>query len=308
MKKHYQKKILIIKFGGLGDFILSIDPFYNIRKHHKKENLILLTEKYYYNIAKKTGWFSKIVTINRSLFYFYDKLQIKRKINLSEIKKVYDLQTSKRSSSYFKLFMKYDTEWSGIAQGCSHFHANKDRDKLHTVDRFFDQLKFANITKYQRPKLNWLLQSVDKRKLPDSFGFIVPGGSAKRKYKRISAKTYILIAEKLVEKNIIPLIVGSQDEKNLCRYICEFVPKAINCCNKYNIFQLAYLAQKSRVVIGNDTGPMHLFSKLGNKIFVLFTKYSDPTICAPKGKNVFIYKEEKICNFFKSLERKINCC
>ena len=36
-----KNSVLIIKFGGLGDFILSIDSFYSIRQHHKDENLIL---------------------------------------------------------------------------------------------------------------------------------------------------------------------------------------------------------------------------------------------------------------------------
>ena len=80
--KNCSKKnsVLIIKFGGLGDFILSVEPFYSIRQHHKNENLILLTEKFYSEIAQKTGWFEKIITINRSLFYLSDKRQIKKKL------------------------------------------------------------------------------------------------------------------------------------------------------------------------------------------------------------------------------------
>lgn len=309
MKKYSKKNsVLIIKFGGLGDFILSIDSFYSIRQHHKNENLILLTEKFYSEIAEKTGWFEKVITINRSLFYVSDKRQIKKKINLLDIKKVYDLQTSKRSSSYFNLFNENNIEWSGIVKGCSHFHGNPNRDNLHTVDRFHDQLKFANVKNFFKPDLDWLLQPIDKKILPNNFALIVPGGSAKRKYKRWSPKTYITIAKTLIKKNIIPLLIGSNDEKDLCNYICRCVPKAQNCCNKFNIFQLAYLGKKSKIVIGNDTGPMHLFAKVGKNIFVLFTKHSNPDICRPKGKNVYIFKEENITKLFKSLERKINYC
>ena len=110
------------------------------------------------------------------------------------------------------------------------------------------------------------------------------------------------------KKNIIPLLIGSNDEKELCNYIYQRVPKVQNCCNKFNIFQLAFLAQNSKLVVGNDTGPMHLFSKVGKNIFVLFTKYSNPDICGPKGRNVYIFKEENITKLFKSLERKINYC
>ena len=43
MKNCYQEKnIMIIKFGGLGDFFLSFQPMYSIKAFHKKDKLILL--------------------------------------------------------------------------------------------------------------------------------------------------------------------------------------------------------------------------------------------------------------------------
>ena len=123
MKKQFQKKkILIIKFGGLGDFFLSMQAFNAIRIHHFKDELVLLTEKNYVKIANKSGYFDKIKSIERSIFYFLDRLTIKKLINISKINFVYDLQTSKRSSSYIRLFYGTKTQWSGIAENCSHPH------------------------------------------------------------------------------------------------------------------------------------------------------------------------------------------
>ena len=96
--------------------------------------------------------------------------------------------------------MKNNIEWSGIVKGCSHFHANSDRNNLHTIDRFRDQLKFANIKKFSKPDLGWLFEPIDKEILPNNFALIVPGGSAKRKYKRWSPKIYISIAQILNKK------------------------------------------------------------------------------------------------------------
>ena len=128
------------------------------------------------------------------------KGRLKKKINLLDIKKVYDLQTSKRSSSYFNLFNENNIEWSGIVKGCSHFHENSDRDNLHTVDRFRDQLKFANIKKFSKPDLDWLFEPIDKKYYLITSTLMVPGGSSKRKYKRWSPKIYISIAQILIKK------------------------------------------------------------------------------------------------------------
>ena len=76
-----QKKILIIKFGGLGDIILSLDAIFSIKKHHKMET-VLLTEKPYDSLLSYSKWFDKIITIKRSFFYFSDILQIKKKLEI----------------------------------------------------------------------------------------------------------------------------------------------------------------------------------------------------------------------------------
>ena len=39
-----RKNILIIKFGGLGDVVLSLNAIYSIREKFKKSKLLLLTE------------------------------------------------------------------------------------------------------------------------------------------------------------------------------------------------------------------------------------------------------------------------
>ena len=59
-----QKKILVIKFGGLGDVILSLDAMYSIYMHYGK-NISLLTEEPFNKLLKKSKWFKEIFTIKR---------------------------------------------------------------------------------------------------------------------------------------------------------------------------------------------------------------------------------------------------
>ena len=74
-----EDKILIIKFGGLGDIILSLNAIFSIRDKFQKSELILLTEKPYNDFLKKSNWFDDIVVLKRSLFYFHDIYQLKKK-------------------------------------------------------------------------------------------------------------------------------------------------------------------------------------------------------------------------------------
>ncbi len=85
MKILSNQKVLIIKFGGLGDFILSLSAMYSIKVFHKKSKLVLITEIGYKDIAKRSNWFDEIIVIKRSTFYFLDKIKIKKKIKYQRV-------------------------------------------------------------------------------------------------------------------------------------------------------------------------------------------------------------------------------
>ena len=128
-----RKKILIIKFGGLGDIILSLNAIYSIRKKFKNSKFFLLTEKPYDKFLKKSKWFDDILVIKRSFFYFYDVIQIKKTKNILSVDKVFDLQTSKRSSFYLKVFHQNGIYTNGIGRFAKVRHDNPNRDNLHTL-------------------------------------------------------------------------------------------------------------------------------------------------------------------------------
>tara|TARA_B100001146_G_C15746024_1_gene249697 strand:- start:49 stop:309 length:261 start_codon:yes stop_codon:yes gene_type:complete len=61
-----KKKILIIKHGALGDFILSFGPFAAIKKYHPRDYLVLLTSRKFVDFAKESNCFDEIIEDNRS--------------------------------------------------------------------------------------------------------------------------------------------------------------------------------------------------------------------------------------------------
>ena len=300
-----QKKILVIKFGGLGDIILSLNAIYSIFNHHNKCKMILLTEEPYDKLLGNSNLFKKIFTIRRSLFYFLDLLKIKNEIDPCEFDFVYDLQTSKRSSSYLKIFSKTNAITNGIGKYAKIPHLNKDRDKMHTLVRQKSQIKMSKVDYVSEFDMKWLFKS--KFKIPKTkYVIIVPGGSKKRLNKRIPAEIFLKITDFLLKSGFQVLVIGSEDDLKVCNFIESFYPDVINCCNKTDFFDIGKLSLKSSLSIGNDTGPMHLISKGGKKTIVLFTKFSNPQLCKPVGKNVstFIYSNDDD-KFYKKIIFKI---
>ncbi len=287
-----QKKILIIKFGGLGDVILSLGAIFSIYNHHKCK-MVLLTEKPFDNFFVKSCWFSEIITIRRSVFYFLDIFQIRKKINCSDFDFVYDLQTSNRTSYYLKLFSNTKAITNGIGKFAKIIHSERNRNSLHTFERQKNQIKLSQIN-YKVKTFQWLFKS--KFNLPKKkYVLIVPGGSRKRKNKRIPQKIYFKIIGIFFKLGYEVLIIGSKDDSQICREIEINFPHVKNLCKKTDFFDLGKLAKNSSLSIGNDTGPMHLIAKGGRDTLVLFTKFSNPQLCKPIGRNVsvIIYENDQ---------------
>ena len=186
-------KILVIKLGALGDFVLAMAAMKKIRQTHPDDHITLLTTPPYEPLARASGWFDAIDTDGRPKGWL-GELRLILRLRRARYRRVYDLQTSSRSSAYFH-FLKPRPQWSGIARGCSHPHANPRRDFMHTLERQADQLKFAGIWPdaptepgtAPGPDLSFLAGDHPAPQRP--YVLLVPGGSPHRLDKRWPAGT-----------------------------------------------------------------------------------------------------------------------
>ncbi len=145
-------RILVIKHGALGDFILATGPFAAIRRHHRRARLTLLTTARYEDLAWRLGHFDAVwVDRKPRLHQLREGFLLRRRLHSGRFMRVYDLQTSQRSSFYFRLVGRPRPEWSGIAPGCSHPHANPARDRMHVIEIQAEQLAMASIAAVPPP-------------------------------------------------------------------------------------------------------------------------------------------------------------
>ena len=292
------KKILIIKHGALGDVILSMHPVFAIHRHFKGYEISVLTESKYKELFQCLPFIKNIKIDDRPKFYYFLKyIKIFKWFFESDFEWVFDLQTSKRTNLYFLIFSIFkDFNWNGIAKNCSHPHLSSNRKKLHTIERQKDQLRVAGIRKVFSPDWSYLKSKVSKFTFKKPYAILVPGGSSHRKNKRWDFKNFLEIIKFLEKKNIISVLVGGHDEKDIIqsKSKCHSI---INLIGKTNFSDLASLSSRAKLILGNDTGPMHLLVACSNdkiRKIVLFGGASNPTLCAPRGKNVIIVKENKI--------------
>ncbi len=287
--------ILVIKLGALGDFVQATGPFAAIRAHHPAARIVLLTAKPFAALARQAPWFNEVwIDAKPRLLNAGGMLALRTRLKSGGFSRVYDLQTSDRSSWYFHLLRPHPPEWSGIALGCSHPHANPRRDSMHTLERQADQLRLAGIEAVPPPDLSWAVSDTGRFNLPARFALLAAGGAKHRPAKRWPAERFALLANHLAAKGVTPVLLGTQEDDEAIRPVQAACPAAIDLSGQTSFADIATLARSAEVCIGNDTGPMHLAAPGGRPCLVLFSHESDPALCAPRGKNVTVLRRPSL--------------
>ena len=290
-------RILVIKLGALGDFVLALGPFAAIRNAHPGAHIVLLTTAPFAAFGEATGLFDEVWTDDRPRWWdIPGVLALRRKLRSGKFDRVYDLQTSDRSGWYFRLFpANGKPEWSGIAAGCSHPHANPDRDRMHTVERQAEQLAMAGIAETPLPDLSWADGDISRFDLPERFVLLVPGGAPHRPLKRWPAESFIALGAEIARQGAVPVVVGGTAETDLASHIAEACG-GISLAGRTKFADIAALARKAAGAAGNDTGPMHIAAAAGCPSVVLFSGDSDPALTAPRGASVTVLRRQNLAD------------
>nr|WP_237182134.1 glycosyltransferase family 9 protein [Roseomonas marmotae] len=262
--------------AALGDVVQAFGPFAAIRAHHPGARITLLTTKPFAPLLRRAPWFDEVWDDGRP--DWSDLRAVARlawRLRRAGFTRVYDLQTSSRSSRY--RWFTGGAEWSGAE---SHRRLNPDRDRMHTVERQREQLTIAGIRDFPLPALDWLDDPLEGFDLPPRFVLLIPGASPTRPGKRWPAARFAELAARL---DAPPVVLGGPAETPLAAEILHVRPDGLDLTGRTSLAQIGALARRAEAAIGNDTGPTHLVAAAGCPTLAVFGEESDPALCAPRG-------------------------
>ena len=303
------KRILVIKLAALGDVVLAFTPLKRIREAHPAAEITVLTTPPFAELFRLSPYVDRVETDGRPNGVVAT-LKMLWRVRRQQYDRIYDLQTSSRSSAYHLALWPKPPEWSGIAPGASHPHANPKRDRMHTLEREADQLKSAGIWPdaptapgtAPSPDLSFLLKDTAPERMPEHFGLqppyalLVPGASAHRPGKRWPTASYGALALHLQARGLQVAIVGGPAERSLANGIAANVPGVLDLSGRTDFTAVASLGARATLCVGNDTGPTHLIAATGASTVVLFSGESDPALCAPRGKSVQVLRADHLAD------------
>jgi ADP-heptose:LPS heptosyltransferase len=264
-------KVLIVKLGALGDVIMSTPLVSAIRKHHPKDQIVLLTTQQFSFIFNA---FPGISIKDFDRHNLYDTLKIVQWIRSSNFTHVYDLQGSTRTGM-LSLFSKARVRAGNHDSICyTHFPEAPWQGQQHIFDRLCLLLKTCDIdvqehlpilrtSKLIEDKItSWLIA----HNVKTPYIIMHAGASPLKPEKRWPY--FSELALYFQSKNLPTVWIGSKDDESLNHALTEVT--GINASMAFDIFELAELGRRAKCAVTNDSGPMHILAAANIPVFGLF--------------------------------------
>jgi len=201
------RQILIIRYGGFGDMILSMGAFRTIRAHHAVDRIAALTISRFADLLRHSGYFDEVLLDERlKPWQIGGWLALARVLRGKHFDRIYDLQRNERTTILYRVIsFGRHLEWSGVIPGCSHYVRDDPDDRRHIADRVAEQLAVAGIPETKPADLGWLTGDIGHFDLPPSYALLVPGGAPHRPEKRAPAEAFAGLGRHLMGQGIAPV-------------------------------------------------------------------------------------------------------
>lgn len=291
MNKSRVKRILVITLSNIGDAILTTPVIYVLRRDFPQAHLAVLVGPRAFSVFKGDHRIDDLIIYDKSISW-KNKLVLVNRLRHDRYDLVVDLR-----HSFFGILLgaRYHTS----------IFAQPPKFLLHMKDRHLWRLKSLglNIDDAQGPTVIFsederdnVKQMLNKWQIKDGQMLVAVAAGARNLTKRWEREGYGQLIEKLLpEYNAKIIMVGDKkDEVLIKEIIAQVKPKLFNACGKTSIGELTFLLTKCKLLITNDSAPMHLGWAVGTPVVAIFGP-TDYKKYAPAGPHNLVIRKELPC-------------
>ena len=301
-------RICIFKIGAIGDVLMSTPMVHALRQRYPKARIDYWTG----------SWSAKVLKGNKdlnSIISFDDKTFFNKRVDL-----IIALARQISAQRYDAMFL-LDKHWSlgtfgrlcnvpvriGFdreGEGFAHTIAVPYLPVKHEVDYYLELAYRAGAKKVKQPKMEFALSQQDQKFASDFFAshklnprktIAVIAGGAKNPgqnmpIRRWPTEYFAFVAQALEKEGWQIILIGkSPGDDDTLPVMLQAVQNAANAIGDFTLQQSAALMQKCRLVICNDSGPLHIAAAVGTPTISIFGA-TDPNRKAPRGpKHLWVW-------------------
>ena len=317
-------RILIIQFGGIGDMVLITPAIRALIENYPEATISILGfSRYNSDFLLKYPSIIDIKVLNIYALDMRNVLKVKAWCNfihtVLDLRKVhYDLLVSFR---YLKLIDWLFFEWLLVSlcrssyrigvnppflSGKSiydHWQSHLDLTGKHFSEFFCELLAGAGIhvaarhtefplTAVARESANHHLSAIPGEA---TVVCIHPGGARLKLEGEVwDLQNYLVIVEELVRVGFFIAVLGADNELAETRMLIAATKKnVVDLVGETSIEEMAAVIERSRLFIGNDSGPFHVAVAVGTPAIGIFPRTVDePEYYRYDSKNVHVFRKQ----------------
>ena len=309
------KKVALLKFWGMGTIIVAAPSLRSLRKKYPGAEIVFVTFRNNTDIVSMLSIADRTIGIrikNGPAAFLKDTLAALLALRRESVDVLYDLE-------FFTRFSAIVSFLSGAPERIGFYSWDIRRGDLHTNNVSFNRYwhmseNFRNLLGVEPPSPGFRLpvnipadagefvhHQMDEQKIPrDNFICVnVNAAVAFGWERRWEGKRFAELTDRLIEEyGVNAIFIGDRSEREYVAGVIAAGKKQgylHNWSGSTNAAQLAALFGESRMLVSNDTGPLHLAAALGVPT-VSFFGSDTPVLYGPQGGQHLIFYRNIDCS------------
>ncbi|MCM8593928.1 glycosyltransferase family 9 protein [Accumulibacter sp.] len=305
------RRILIVKWGGMGDVVISTAIIEDICRAFPGRELDLNAMPPWDRLFARDPRFSRVWTVDlrrseRGIRGAWRWLQLARG---GDYDLIVDLQCNDRTRLLLSALIcsKCRTCWriGNLPVFPYNLSAARMPQETHVFQRLRACLAAAGIPALTaRPVVHWSDEESQRARailvehgvVPGEFALFLPGSHAAGLTKRWGVDNYRRLALLLTRRGLGRIVLlGGPDEIDECAAIARGLEeRVVDLCGRTKLLELPPIAAAARFVVANDTGTAHLASASCSRMLVICGP-TDPRRVKPVGDGVVAIQADLPC-------------
>ena len=281
------ENVLIVKLSAIGDVIHALPVSYAIKETFPSAKVTWVVEPPAYDLLSMNPYVDKIIVFEKKEFKtfngFFEKFSpFRKEIQAESYDAVLDLQGLFKSAA-IAFFAKANIKL-GICNMRELSNAVSkpvigEHAQGHIVERYLDTARAIgcrvnNVTfpiEIPSEEIDNARKIMKNAGLDENKPYVVFAIGANWENKRWRTEFFAELCDWLYNSKVMPVLIGGgeTDFKRSADIYVAMQNSPVNLVNKTNLKQLAYVIKNARLVIGGDTGPVHLAAGLKIRTLML---------------------------------------
>jgi ADP-heptose:LPS heptosyltransferase len=289
INKSQVKRILVITLSNVGDIVLTTPVIRALSREFPHSRIDVMVGPGGKGIFDKDPRIFKLIIYDKHI-----SLMDKRRLQLKLSRLKYDLVVDMRNTVLpILLRPKYRT--SPIQTFPKNIAHKKDRHmyRLHSLG--LDDPKEGSYVYVGEEDERYIDDLIKDNGITDPIVVINPG--AKGHLKRWTVEGFANVADSLArESGSSVIFIGLGEDAGVVSEITRRMKcKYHDFVNKTNVRQLAALLKRARLVVTNDSAPLHIGCAMGTKVLAIFGP-TDPKKYGPTGEFDVVINKKLFCS------------